>query len=253
LTPLTLSDLVALVIVVLAVLALLVNLVIQRKRTSSGFKIVPAITAIPAFQHEAAEKGKRLTFGLGDGFSNRSVSLSSLVGLSVWHDTSARAVFNDQPTQAVSGNGALTMISQMVLRGVYQDAVAVELFRPEQVLLGGVSEAASVAGLLPEVNRADNSAVVMIGSFTPLAGLAVNLAASKHLPTVAMADTLSAQATFFITTPLATLGEDFYGAELSLSRQPGASAQLRAQDWLRAAAIIALLIGALLKLTGVVP
>jgi hypothetical protein len=251
LTPLTLSDLVAFVIVVLAALALLVNLVFQRKRTNFGLKNVPAVTAISAFQHEAAEKGKRLTFGFGDGFSNRSVSLNSLVGLSVWRYTAARAVFNDQPTQAVSGTGALTMISQMVLCGVYQDAVAVELFRPEHVLLGGVSEAASVAGLLPEINQDANSAVAMLGSFTPLSGLAANLATRKHLPIVAMVDTLNAQATFFVTTPLATLGEDFYGAEVSLSRQPGASAQLRTQDWLRVAAIIALLIGALLKLTGV--
>lgn len=249
--PSTLSDLIAFVIVVLAALALLFNLVIQRKRTNLGLKNVPAVNAISAFQHEAAEKGKRLTFGLGEGFTNRSVSPNSLVGLSVWRDTAARAVFNDQPTQAVNGAGALTMISQMVLRGVYQDAVAVELFRPEQVLLGGVSEAASVAGLLPEINQSTNSAIAMLGSFTPLAGLAANLATRKHLPIVAMADTLNAQATFFVTTPLATLGEDFYGAEVSFSKPLGASAQLRAQDWLRLAAIMALLIGALLKLTGV--
>ncbi|MGB4596110.1 MAG: DUF6754 domain-containing protein [Anaerolineaceae bacterium] len=252
-TSLPLSDLIALVIVFLAAMALLVNLILQRKQNDPELKSVPAVTAISAFQHEAAENGKRLTFGLGDGFSTRSVSLNSLVSLSAWRDTAARAVFNDQPSQSVSGDGALTMISQMVQRGVYQDAVAVELFKPEQILLGGVTDAANVAGLLPEVTHSANSAVVLIGSFTPLAGLAVNLAGRKQLPIVAVSDTLTAQATFFVTTSLSSLGEDYYASEVSRPRQSNASVQWRAQDWLRIAAIVALLMGALFKLTGVMP
>ena len=252
-TPITMNDLAALAIVLVAVVALMVNLLTQRRRSDLGLKIMPASSAISAFQHEAAEKGTRLTFGLGDGFSSHAVSASGFLGLSVWRDSAARAVFNDQLSQAVSGSGTLTTISQMVLRGVYQGAVAVELFRPEQVLLGGVTDAASVAGLLPEVNHPANSAVVLIGNFAPLAGLATNLAGRKQLPIIAMADTLTAQATFFVTTPFNSLGEDYYGAEVSLSRQTNAFAQLRAQDWLRIAAILALLVGALLKLTGVMP
>jgi hypothetical protein len=214
---------------------------------------MPVSSAISAFQHEAAENGKRLTFGLGDGFSGRSISISGLLGLSVWRDSAAKAVFNDQPSQTVNGSGSLTAISQMVLRGVYQDAVAVELFKPEQILLGGVTDAANVAGLIPEVNHSSNTAVVLIGNFPPLSGLAVNLAVRKQVPIIAMADTLTAQATFFLFTPLSILGEDYYGAEVNLYKQTNSVAQLRVQDWLRVLAIVALLIGAMFKLTGAIP
>ena len=252
-TPLTINDVIALIIVALAGLSLVANLLINRKHSNLEPKNSPTVTALLAFQHEAAEKGKRLTFGLGEGFSERSHSIGNTLGLSVWRDAATRAVFNDLPSQAVSGNGALAIIGQMVLRGVYKDALAIELFKPEYVLLAGVSSAVNLAGLLPEVNQESNQAVALIGSFAPLAGLAANLSARKQLPMIGMADTLPAQATFFATTPLAALGEDYFGAELSQSKTAQASAQLHAQDWLRVAAIVALLIGALLKLTGVLP
>lgn len=252
-TPLTTNDVVALIAVALAGVCLLANVLLNRKRRNLEFKKSPTVTALLAFQHEAAEQGKRLTFGLGEGFSDRAVSIGNWLGMSVWQDAARRAVFNDHPSQAVSGSGPLVMISQMVLRGVYQDAVALELFKPEQVLLGGVSSAANMAGLLPEINQETNQAVALIGSFGPMAGLAANLSARKQLPMIGIADTLPTQATFFASTPLTTLGEDYFGAELSRSNTANASAQLQAQDWLRVAAVLALLIGALLKLTGAIP
>lgn len=252
-SPLNLNDLIAFSITVVAALVLLFSLLTRRKRKSTTKNNLPLTSILSAFQHESAETGKKLVFILGDGISDRSASISSALGLSVWQDSAKKSVFNDEQGRAVIGSGSLSAISQMILRGVYQDAVAIELFKSDQTILGGLTDAASVTGALPEVNSLTNAAVALIGNFSPLAGLVVEMAGSKRLPAVAAADTLNAQATFFVTTPLALLGENYYGAEFSLNRETEGSVQLRAQDWLRIVFIIALLAGALMKLTGVLP
>lgn len=250
---LSLNDITAVVIVALAILALFVGWLISRSKARSEMRAIEAVSAVEAFQHEAAEKGKRLLFGLGEGLTSQAASVNALAGLDMWREASARAVFNDQPTQAVLGEGSLALLSQMVLRGVYRDAVAVELFKTEQAQLGGLGAAAGVAGLLPEVNQTSNAAVILVGNHSPMALLAANLASRKSLPLAAISDTLTAQSVFLISALMSTQGEDYFAAQTVFKTGQKAGAQLRALDILRALTVLALLVGAVLKLTGVLP
>lgn len=250
---LSFNDIIAVAIAILTILALFVSWLVSRSKVRSEMRAIEAVSAVEAFQHEAAEKGKRLLFGLVDGLTPQAASVNALAGLGIWRETSARAVFNDQPAQAITGEGSLALLSQMVLRGVYQDAVAVELFKTEQAQLGGLSAAAGAAGLLPEVNQPSNAAVILIGNHSPIASLAANLAGRKNLPLAAISDTLTAQSAFLISAPLSTQGEDYYAAQTAFKLQSKAGLQLRALDILRALTVLALLIGAVLKLTGVIP
>jgi len=244
-------DLLALAIVCLALLSLAISLLTSRKHPYRNLRKNEALLDAEKLMHEAAEKGLRLTIGLGVNQVSSAPAPANLAGLPVLRLMSRRSVFNDQPAQALAGDGALAALCQLIVRGKYQNALATELFKPDFGLLAGATPYASLAGLLPEVNYRANAGVFLIGSQRPETILAASLAEQKDLPLVAGTDDLSAQAVLLATNARLCLGEDALNAGAALESDPGAAASVRAQDWLRVLAVLGLLAGAVLKLLGV--
>ncbi|MEN6555104.1 MAG: DUF6754 domain-containing protein [Anaerolineaceae bacterium] len=244
-------DLLALAIVILALLCLGLALLTQRRHPYRNLRKNEALLDAEKLMHEAAEKGLRLTIGLGAGQQTSAPAPANLAGLPVLRLMSRRSVFNDQPAQALAGDGALAALAQLIVRGKYQNAFATELFKPDFAVLAGASPYAYLAGLLPEVNYRANAGVFLFGSQRPEIILAASLAEQKDLPLVAGTDDLSAQAALFATNARLCLGEDALHAGAALETDPGAAASVRAQDWLRVLAVLGLLVGAALKLLGV--
>lgn len=243
-------DLLALAIVTLALLSLAAALLISRKHPYRNLRKTEAFLDAERMMHQAAEKGLRLTIGLGFGQAIGAPSPANLAGLPILRLMSARSVFNDQPAEALAGGGALACLAQQVVRGSYQNAFAMELFKPDFGLLAGATPYACLAGLLPEVNYRANAGVFLIGSHRPETLLGASLAEQKNLPLVAGSDDLSAQAVFLLGNARLCLGEDVLHAGAALETDASAAAALRAQDWLRVLAALGLLAGAVLKLLG---
>ncbi len=246
-------DLLSLAIVLLALLSLGLNLLIHRKYPYRCLRKNDALLDAEKLMHAAAEKGLRLTIGLGANPNNSVPAPASLAGLPVLRLMTMRSVFNDRPAQALSGDGALASLSQLIVRGKYQNALATELFKPDFGLLAGAAPYAYLAGLLPEVNYRANAGVFLIGRHRPETLLAANLADQKGIPLVAGSDELSTQAVLFATNARLCLGEDALYAGAALETDASAAAALRAQDWLRVLAALGLLAGAVLKLLGAWP
>ncbi len=244
-------DLLAIAIVCLALLSLAIALLTSRKHPYSNLRKNEALLDAEKLMHEAAEKGLRLTIGLGVSQVSSAPTPANLAGLPVLRLMSRRSVFNDQPAQALAGDGALAALGQLIVRGKYQNALATELFKPDFGLLAGATPYAYLAGLLPEVNYRANAGVFLLGSQRPETILAASLAEQKDLPLVAGTDDLSAQAVLLATNARLCLGEDALNAGAALESDPGAAASVRAQDWLRVLAVLGLLAGAVLKLLGV--
>jgi len=244
-------DLLALGVVLLALLSLGLNLFIHRKQPYRHLKKNEALVDEEKLMHAAAEKGLRLTIGLGANPNNSAPAPANLAGLPVLRLMSRRSVFNDRPEQALAGDGSLAALSQLIVRGKYQNALATELFKPDFGLLAGATPYAYLAGLLPEVNFRANAGVFLIGSHRPESFLAANLADQKGIPLVAGSDELCTQAVLLATNAGLCLGEDALNAGASLETDASAAAAVRAQDWLRVLAALGLLAGVLLKLLGV--
>ncbi len=245
---LSLNDLVAIGLCVLALLALGMNLLVHRKHPHSGLRKTSAVRSSEILSQAAAEQGKRLTIGLGLDVAD---SVTAMANLPVLAALTRRSIFTDQPVRATSGGGTLASLSQSVVRGTYQGAVAPELFKPDYALLAGLSPYAYLAGLLPQAASRANAGIMLYGPHRPESLLAADLAERKRNPVIALTSDLSAQAVLLASSAQLSFGEDYFDGGASLEVNPSAAASLRAQDLLRIVITIGLIAGAVLRLLGV--
>ena len=245
---LSLNDLVAIGLCVLALLALGMNLLVHRKHPYLGLRKTSAVRSSEILSQAAAEQGKRLTIGLGLDVADSVRAMASLPMLAA---LTRRSIFTDQPVRATSGGGTLASLSQSVVRGTYQGAVAPELFKPDYALLAGLSPYAYLAGLLPQAASRANAGIMLYGPHRPESLLAADIAERKGNPVIALTSDLSAQAVLLASSAQLSFGEDYFDGGASLQVNPSAAASLRAQDLLRIVITIGLIAGAVLRLLGV--
>ena len=245
---LSLNDLVAIGLCVLALVALGMNLLVHRKHPYIGLRKTSAVRSSEILSQAAAEQGKRLTIGLGLDVAD---SVTAMASLPVLAELTRRSIFTDQPVRATSGGGTLASLSQSLVRGTYQGAVAPELFKPDYALLAGLSPYAYLAGLLPQAASRANAGIMLYGPHRPESLLAADLAERKRNPVIALTSDLSAQAVLLASSAQLSFGEDYFDGGASLEVNPSAAASLRAQDLLRIVITIGLIAGAVLRLLGV--
>ena len=245
---LSLNDLVAIGLCVLALLALGMNLLVHRKHPYIGLRKTSAVRSSEILSQATAEQGKRLTIGLGLDVAD---SVTAMANLPMLAALTRRSIFTDQPVRATSGGGTLASLSQSVVRGTYQGAVAPELFKPDYALLAGLSPYAYLAGLLPQAASRANAGIMLYGPHRPESLLAADLAERKGNPVIALTSDLSAQAVLLASSAQLSFGEDYFDGGASLEVNPSAAASLRAQDLLRIVITIGLIAGAVLRLLGV--
>lgn len=250
---LSFNDLIAAGIIGLTVLIMALVWLSNRKPSAEPIKNVAAYDGIEALMHRSSEEGNALLIGMGEGFSGLNSGIGDSVGVLVEQIVLSRSVFNDQPTRSFSGDGALACISQLVVHGAYENAMASELFRSEQSVLSGVSAFGWMAGIMPELARKDNAGLVLSGTMRPEHILIADLADRKELPLVAATGSLGAQAAFFASGSVVTLGEDYYLPSIGKVNQRAYQQQAKTMNWLRVVLAIALIVAALLKLSGVLP
>jgi hypothetical protein len=221
---LSLNDLVAIGLCVLALLALGMNLLVHRKHPYIGLRKTSAVRSSEILSQATAEQGKRLTIGLGLDVAD---SVTAMANLPMLAALTRRSIFTDQPVRATSGGGTLASLSQSVVRGTYQGAVAPELFKIDYALLAGLSPYAYLAGLLPQAASRANAGIMLYGPHRPESLLAADLAERKGNPVIALTSDLSAQQ---CCSPArsAQLGEDISTAG-QLAKFPWQPAACRAR------------------------
>ena len=249
--PISLPDLIAAGIVGLVVIIMVLVWLTNRKTSAEPYENVTAYDGIEALMHRSSEEGKALLLGMGDGFSGQNTSLGDSNGILVERIVLGRSVFNDQPARIFSGDGALACISQLVVHGAYKNAMASELFQPENNQLSGVNSFAWMAGLLPELARDGDTGLILSGTLRPEHMLAADLAERQQLPLVAATGSPNAQAAFFASGSLVTLGEDYYLPTVGKHNRNAYQHQAKTMNWLRIVLAVVLIIAALLKLSGV--
>jgi len=245
---LSLNDLVAIGLCVLALLALGMNLLVHRKHPYIGLRKTSAVRSSEILSQATAEQGKRLTIGLGLDVAD---SVTAMANLPMLAALTRRSIFTDQPVRATSGGGTLASLSQSVVRGTYQGAVAPELFKPDYALLAGLSPYAYLAGLLPQAASRANAGIMLYGPHRPESLLAADIAERKGNPVIALTSDLSAQAVLLASSAQLSFGEDYFDGGASLQVNSSAAAALQAQDLLRIVITIGLIAGAVLRLLGV--
>ena len=252
LSTLSINDQLALAIVMLGLLFLLINLLLFKKNHPKHIP-EPTKEAVAHLLHVSSEEGKRLVVGLGHALTNASFDLAGASGLSLQRALLKRSIFNDHPLQSYSGDGVLACLSRIVVHGAYRGALASELFSGSLSQLSGTNPLAYTASLTNQIPDASNAGLLLAGQMSPVILLALDQADRQSLPAISAISSLSGQAAGFVGNTVNLMGEDVFNAAGKLDQRTSSPASLSAQDWLRIAISLGLLLGAILKMGGVLP
>lgn len=215
------------------------------------------LRGIQAFRHFrrevdlAVEAGKRLHISLGRGNINDLQGGSAFIGLTIL-DRCARAASNsDRPPVTTSGDGVITILSQDTLQSTYRSLATVQRYDPTNARLTGLTPMAYAAGAMPTIHDEQVSANIFAGHFGTEIALLTEAGDRSRSLTVAGSDSIPAQAVLFATADEALLGEELYAAGAYLGAGTAHTASLRMQDIIRWVLVVAIVIGAILKLLGI--
>jgi len=131
--------------------------------------------------------------------------------------------------------------------GLVRGALASELFDASLSQLSGTSPFAYTASLTNQIPDTSNAGLLLAGQMSPVILLALDQADRHSVLAISAIASLSGQAAGFFGNSINLMGEDVFNAEGKLDRRKLSLASLSAQDWLRIAISIGLLLGAILK------
>jgi len=223
--------------------------ILIRQREAPKLREIAAFKRLGRAIGLAVEAGSRLHVSLGRGQMLSRQSAIGFVGLSILDRIGRSTSISDRPPIATSGEGTLGILTQDSQRvtakylGVDSD--------PTRGRITGVTPYSYAAGTLSFIEEEEIGANLLIGSFGNEVALITDAAERKDGMTLGGTDNLAGQAVLFAAAQEPLIGEESYagGAYLGAGRMHIAS--LYVQDIVRWVLIGFILLGALLKLFGV--
>jgi hypothetical protein len=241
------SGVVGLIFVLIFSGLIVASVFINRKKPGPKLREIPAFSNLERAFGLSVEAGKRLHVSLGWGNLSLLQGASALIGLSLLQRITRFASVSDRPPTATSGNGTLMILSQDTLQSVDR-SIAVE---GQEARLTGLTPFSYAAGVLPVVIDEPLSAQVLAGHFGSEVALIAEAAEARGTLTLAGSDSLPSQAILYAAAQEPLLGEELYAAGAYLQAGRMHFASLYAQDVLRWGIVAVIVIGAALKLLGV--
>lgn len=223
-----------------------------RRVRAARLRAIPGLTRLYRAFGLSVEDGTRLLVGLGGKSLLTRDAGAALAGLSLLREFSQKASVSDRPPVAVAGEAALAILAQDTMHAGYRAVGAGEFYQPVTGRLAGTTPFSSAAGTIPMLRDEDVSLAALVGNFGVEAGLLSEAAERSHVLLIGATSDPAGQAVLYATAPEALIGEELFAAPVYLAGTPGRAANLVLQDILRWLIILGLLLGAVLKLLGVI-
>jgi hypothetical protein len=220
-----------------------------RRQPARNFREISAFIRLRHAIGLAVEAGNRLHLSAGRGELIGSQSALAFVGMSMLERIARSTSVSDRPPVATAGDGALAILAQDTLRTSSRN-MGVE-FDPAAGRLTGLTPFSYAAGTMAVIHDEDVGANVLIGSFASEIALLTEAGERAHSLNLAGTDHLTGQAVLLATAQEPLIGEEAFAGGAYLGAGAMHTASLRAQDVLRWLLILAILLGAVLKLAGV--
>ncbi len=244
-------SLIGLAFIIFFVGLMLAYLFLHKDQTTRSLREIPAFARLRRSIGLAVETGMRLHIALGNGGIQGLRGAPGMVGLSVIQRISRSAAISDRPPTATSGEAALSILSQDALRSGYREANAEYQFEQTSGQLSGLTPYSFAAGVLPTIYDEHVSVNLMLGSFDAEVALISEAAERTDSLTIGGSENLNAQAILFASAQEMLVGEEMFAAGAYLQTGKMHIASLFAQDVLRWVIFAMILIGAGMKLAGV--
>jgi hypothetical protein len=239
----------ALGILVLAAV-LFTGLTLWRRRSPGAFRIIEAYERLNRSVGLAVENGTRLHVSLGRGSLVTARGGSALVGLAMLRRLAQRTSVSDRPPVVTSGDASLAILSQDTLQSGYRAAGAEEQYRFTTGRLTGLTPFSYAGGALSSIHDENVSANIVLGDLGAEAGLLTEASDRENASLIAASDNLAAQSIFYASAQDPLIGEELFAAGAYVGAGAAHDASLNVQDILRWLVILAILIGAGLKVLG---
>lgn len=220
-----------------------------RKRPARSVREIPAFGRLRRAIGLAVEAGNRLHLSLGRGNLISTHSAVAFVGLTILDRIARSTAASDRPPIATSGESMLAILSQETLNSASKFMGAD--YNPLRGQLTGITPYAFAAGTASLIHDEEMGANLLIGSFGNEVALITEASDRSESLTLAGTDNLTGQAVLYATAQEPLIGEDTYAGGAYMGAGGMHQASLTAQDILRWVIILALLVGAALKLVGV--
>ena len=242
---------VGLAFVVIFFFLMIIFAVVGRNRPGQHLRYIPAFSRLGRAIGLAVEAGKRMHITLGWGGITDIRGASALIGLTILERIARLASISDRPPVATSGDGILGILSQDTLSGTYKAIGAGFQYNPTTCRVSGLTPVSYSAGAIPVIYDEQVSATVLAGHFGSEAALITDAAERNDSLTLAGSDSITAQAVFAASAQEPLIGEELFAAGAYINAGPVHASSLRAQDIFRWVLVIAILIGAILKMLGI--
>jgi len=229
---------------------LILGLPLVRRKSRPVFRDIPAFTHLRQAIGRVVEDGSRLHVSLGRGALTTPQSASALAGLSLLRRLADLTSASDRPPVATSGDATLSILSQDTLQSAAQSAGQGTL-DPTAARLTGVTPFSYAAGAMSVMRDENVTTNVLMGNFGLEAGLLTDAAERENAFTLTASDSLPAQAIMYASGQEPLIGEELFAAGAYVDTGPLHTYSLVVQDLLRWLIIIAILVGAILKLAGI--
>lgn len=239
----------ALGILMLAAL-LFVGLALWRRHSAAAFRRIDAYERLNRSVGLAVENGTRLHVSLGRGSLVTARGGSALAGLAMLRRLAQRTSVSDRPPVVTSGDASLAILSQDTLQAGYRAAGAEEQYRFTTGRLTGLTPFSYAAGALPAIHDENVSANIVLGDLGAEAGLLAEASDRQNVSLIAASDNLAAQSILYVSAQDPLIGEELFAAGAYVGAGAAHDASLNVQDILRWLVILAILIGAGLKVLG---
>ncbi len=224
---------------------------INRDRPYRGLRPIPAFGRLRKAISMAVEDGSRVHVSLGSASLVGPNSASALVGLAMLDRVAQLSSTSDRPPVVTSGDPGLAILSQDELRRSYRAANLSDEYDPRQGRVAGVTPFSYAAGVMPVIRDEQVTSNIVIGNFGAEAGLITEAAEQTHACLLAGSDSITGQAVLFASAQDPLIGEELFAGGAYLQAGGMHTASLHAQDTLRLVAGGLMIIGAILKLIGV--
>jgi len=218
-----------------------------RRRGTPPLRSISGYEALKAYLGEATESGRSVHLSMGTGGIGTSVTAESLAGLTILEHVAAHAVTTGLETVSTVSDPSLLPVAQDVMRDACADQGYPEAYDPACVRFISTDRVAYAAGVMDILSHGDVSSNIMVGNFRDEFLLMSEAGARKTLSQIGGTTSTQILPFVYVSTDHALIGEEIFAAGAYLLDKTSHVASLAAQDWVRTAIIVTMVIGILAR------
>jgi hypothetical protein len=221
-----------------------------RKHKNHTLRPIPAFQSLHGLLARTVEQGKRVHVSLGrSGIGGQQTAVVS-AALDVLHDLADQgACIGESPIVTVA-DPVTMLVAQDTIYRACQRRDRVGSYVETDVQMIAPTPSAYAVGAMDVINDPGTGANVMAGHLGDEYLLLGEPGAQRDIPQVVGSDVLETQALMGPTSDRVLLGEEMFAAGAYLGKRPAHIASLYLQDTMRVLAVIAIVVGILIKTFG---